>query len=108
MIAAGDLDRKITIQRIAITRDSIGGTVEGYVNLHVNVPARVEAYNGREKFHEHSDREISYRQRIFKIRYISGLLATDRIVYNGENWDIQRIDEPDRRATLRIFAQVAE
>lgn len=107
-IAAGEYDRRITIQRFAITRGSAGSLVESWINLYSNVPARVKPFTGREKFHPESEREISYKTNRFTIRYIAGLTEKDKIIYEGKSWDILNFAEIGRKEALEITAQVAK
>lgn len=108
MIFAGQLDRRITIQQQVITRDAMGAPVEGFSSQYKNVPAAIKPLSGREKFHVESQREMTYRQYKFTIRYILGLTERHRIVWDGYNWDILYMAELGRREGWEILAQIAK
>lgn len=108
MLAAGELRYKIAIQALVSSRDAMGGTVETWTTQYANVPAAVDDFTGREKFHVESDREISYLQKRIKIRYIRGLSPIHRIIHDGVVYDIVRIEELGFREALRFTVQSAK
>lgn len=108
MQAAGDFRYKISIQSLVESRDAMGGSVESWTTLYANVPAAIDDFTGREKFHVESDREISYLQKRMRIRYINGLTAKHRIIYNNIIYDIVRIEELGFREALRFTVQSAK
>ena len=107
MIAAGSLDRRISIQQCNITRDAMGAAKESFTTQYANVPAMFKALTGREKYKVESAREIGYFQARFTIRYIAGLTKKHRILFEGEYYDILNISEMVRRQGQEILAQKA-
>lgn len=108
MQAAGEFKYKIAIQTLTQSRDAMGGVVEGWTTQYANVPAAIDDFTGREKFHVESGREISYLQKRIKVRYIRGLTAVHRIIYDGTVYDIVRIETLGFREALRFTVQSAK
>lgn len=108
MIPAGKFKYKISIQSLVVSRDAMGGETEAWVTQYANVPAFVEDFTGREKFHVESAREISYSQKRMEIRYIKGLNTIQRILYNGIVYDVVRIEELGFRESIRFTVQSAK
>lgn len=89
------LSRKIVIQRLTLTPDSVGGFSESWVTLSSPF-ARCKPMTGREVLR--ADRLNSPQMYEFIIRWRSGLLMTDRIQFRGELYNIRsivNIDEAD-------------
>lgn len=108
MIPAGKFKWKVTIKALVITRDAMGGTVESWTNVYANIPAFVEEFSGREKFHVESAREMSYNQKRVETRYIRGINKTHKILYDSELYDILRIETIGFREGSRFTIQLAE
>ncbi len=109
MMPAGLLKHKVSIQRHVVTRDEMGGVVSEWSTLYANLPAQVEDYSGREKFHAESEREITYTIKTARIRYIDGLTTKDRVLYAGKAYDILKVeDNIDFRESVRITMQLAK
>lgn len=96
---AGQLDRRINIERTFSTLDEFGRDVPAW-NTIAKVWAQVEFGAGTET---RATMEVAAEQRrTFRIRWLSGLLSTDRIVYEGKSWDILDIAELGRRDGLLV------
>lgn len=106
--AAGSLDRRIHIQERIITRNQMGEPKEQFSIRYPNVPAALKPFTGREKFNVEAAREISYKQYRFVTRYISGLTAKHRIIFEGEVYDIVYLAEIPRRQGWDIYTQLAK
>lgn len=102
---AGDLDRKITIEKPVTVQDSTGEEVKDWV-VFATVPARVQGVSGRNKIL--NDQDVSLADVIFTIRYLPGLSVLMRIIYEGNEYRIHPFKELGRRegheipATLKV------
>lgn len=105
-MTAGNLDQLITLQRAVETSDGIGGTTRAWADL-VDDPtvwAGVKAKSGREGMAE--GRINAVYVVVFTIRNRSDLSEVDRIVWNGEAYNIRGImREGERGLYLRIEAE---
>lgn len=94
---AGLRDRRIVILRRTAARDSMGGVEVAYETL-ADVWAKVEFKSGGEVF-ESSSRKAR-RSAEFHILYLAGVDNMCRVRFDGEEYDVVSIDEPERRKTL--------
>lgn len=81
-MAAGKLDRKITIQRKTETQLPSGEPVEAWANLAVRRSASMWPYKGAEGFA--APETTAYEQIEFRVRYsadVAALSPKDRIIY---------------------------
>jgi SPP1 family predicted phage head-tail adaptor len=94
-MSAGDLDRRITIQRARVTLNGFNEPIETWDDL-VSVRAKrtdasaTEAYRAQEV-----GAQISAR---FKIRHsseVADIRPRDRIVFNDREYNITRVSEPE-------------
>jgi SPP1 family predicted phage head-tail adaptor len=99
---AGRLDRRVTLQSRVLTRNSQGEEVVTYTDLG-DVWAEKQDLRGREYFTaQQVSADISTR---WRIRYVEGLTALNRLVYEGINYDIQHVAEIGRREGLELFTR---
>lgn len=97
----GKYDRRITIQALTAGQGVTGAPTETWTD-YLTVWAN-QYSSGRElEAAKQINAEISTQ---FQIRYISGLSATMRIIYDGLQYDIDHIIEVGRRDRLNIFAK---
>lgn len=97
-LRAGELDRRITIQRLSVTRGNLGEELKGWTTV-ATVWAKVEVDAGGEEFRA-LQRTASQTAR-FTIRYRAGISPKDhRVVYQGRVYEIEDVAEPDRIKTL--------
>jgi SPP1 family predicted phage head-tail adaptor len=91
MMDAGNLDQRITFQRRTETPDGGGGTTRTWANLPSTptVWANVKAKGGRESLME--GRVNATFVVVFTIRQRSELTELDRIIWNGEAYNIRGI-----------------
>jgi SPP1 family predicted phage head-tail adaptor len=75
---AGDLDRRIIIQRLTTGESPSGEPIETW-NAVATVWAKVEQQSGREFFA--TAQEVSERKTVFRIRYMPDLTVLDRVIY---------------------------
>jgi SPP1 family predicted phage head-tail adaptor len=101
---AGKLDRRITLQRYGITYNDDNEPVEGFTDL-ATVWASWRRASARETL---ASAEINAAATdVFEIRWssvVSEINPKDRLIYQGDVYDIQAVAEIGRREGLRIDA----
>lgn len=105
-MTAGAKDQQITLQRATATADGIGGTTKAWANLATDatVWAAVRAKAGKEGMVE--GRMAATFVTLFTIYNRSDLSELDRIVWNGENYNIRSLRrEGGRNLDLVIEAE---
>ncbi|MDP9571474.1 UNVERIFIED_ORG: SPP1 family predicted phage head-tail adaptor [Agrobacterium larrymoorei] len=96
---AGKLDAKITVQYSTSVVQPGGNRITTW---HDFIDARAEVIqSGTEQFFR-AYGAVDVAQTIFRVRHISGLLATHRIVYGGVNYRITKINEIRRKRGFEI------
>jgi len=106
MVGSGDMNRRATFQRATVTFDSFGGEVETWGTLaSVYIHRRDASANENYKAQEVGS-SLSMR---FRIRY-SSLVATlnprDRVLYNGDVYNITGVRETKRNRWLEVDAVI--
>lgn len=103
-MTAGRMDQRITLQRKVLTPDGAGGTSMSWVDFASNPRpwAEVQAKAGRESMVE--GRMAAQFTVLFLIYNRSDVTETDRILWNGEAYNIRGI----RRETGRALRLVIE
>ncbi|MDP2330414.1 MAG: phage head closure protein [Reyranella sp.] len=96
---AGDLDRRITIERFTETQGPSGEPILEW-NALATVWAKVDQQGGREFFA--SIQEVSERKVVFRIRWIEGLTVLDRVVCDGDLHDIEEVRRLGRKEGLEL------
>ena len=102
-INSGELDRKLTIQHQIGAKDEFGHTDMTWTNLHVDIPCGFKTIKGGEVWE--STQDVGNLTTDFKIRFITGITPSMRIVFEGANYDIKRVVEIPRRRGYVIQAQ---
>jgi len=98
----GNMDRRIAIQRLTVTRDAVGGVSETWADA-FHVWAEIPRQTGTENAIADADRAQDTRQ--FRIRAFAGIASnTYRIKYQGRIYDIRHITEEGRADRLLITA----
>ena len=98
---AGSLDRRLTILRRTLARNAYGEQVEEFETLDTVWAAKLDT-TGRELFTAKGT--IGENSTRFRIRYRSDLYLTDRLSYNGTEYDITQIAELGRKDGLELVA----
>lgn len=102
---AGNLDRRITIQRATYTQNALGEQIIATWNTLATVWAEVMPVSDGERIRAlEVSAEITTR---FRIRYSSTVASVnpkDRISYDGRVYDISGVKEIGRREGLEITA----
>ena len=98
---AGELDRRITLQRATTAPNGFNEPVESWTDL-ATVWAQQRPDRGAERF---AAQEIVGRAVMtFHIRYRTDVRTTDRILYQGRIWNILDVREVGRRVVTAIVA----
>lgn len=88
---AGELNRQITIQQLLQSKDSEGGLVDSWSDFATDIWASVDNYSGNEPSIVKHGGLVGVSRVLFKIRYLSGISNTMRIVYDGKNHAIKHV-----------------
>lgn len=102
-ISIGDLRSRITFQTATRVSDSQGGFTETWSNLATNptVYAYLAAVSSRERLFSE---QIQYqRSHVIVIRYRSDLDTSMRITYEGREFQIKGIRNPEERKAFLIL-----
>lgn len=84
---AGSLDKKITIQQLGNAVDDFGGIIEGGYQDFATVWASINPVTGKEVFLSNTDfSTVSHK---IKTRYLAGVDASMRIVWNDRVFEIK-------------------
>lgn len=108
MMPAGDFKYIVSIMSYVQRRDAMGGMTGSWVAKYSNLPAFVEDFAGKEKYSDESSRDINYARKRIKIRYIKAVTVRDRILYDGEQYDILRIEQLGFREATRFLVELAK
>ncbi len=100
---AQGLDRRVRIERRVAVRDALGGEAVTYA-LRARVHAEVIHTRGREAFLNQQMQPTADIE--FRIRWRNDVAQTDRVVHDGQAYDIQYLAEMGRRRRLRIVAKL--
>lgn len=101
---AGRLDRRVSLQSRTLTQDAQGQNVETWSTL-AQVWARKVDAAGREYFAAQGVQAEA--NSVFEIRYRSDVTVLHRLVYDGLQHDIVRIEEIGRREGQRLFCRAS-
>ena len=99
---AGQIDRRIVIERNTTTDDSLGEPIDSWATL-ATVWAEVREPRGREFFA--GGQRVAEVDTVFIIRHRTDVTAKDRINYDSKLYDIQFIGEIGRTVGLEIMAK---
>lgn len=102
---AGRLDRRVTLQRRALTRDVYGGEVPNWTD-YATVWAGREDKRGREEFEAGAVRGEA--QAVFRLRHRPDVRVEDRVLDAGTIWDVISVAEVGRRDMLELAAKRAQ
>lgn len=99
---AGNLDRRLTIQRVTLSQNDYGEEVETWADI-----ARVWAWkrdvSARERFA--SAQTLAERTTVFQIRFRDDVNSKDRVVCEGRTYQITGITEVGRRQGLDLTCE---
>lgn len=96
---AGKLDRAITIQRVATTVNGYGTSDETWTDV-ATVRAQRVTTSTEEFIRAYG--ESAEAVAIFRTWWIDGVKLADRVVFEGQNYDIKETKEIGRREGLEL------
>lgn len=100
-LRAGELDRRIVVQRAAHATDSFGHEVATWRDM-ATVPAKVTPVSDSERLRaQEIAASLTHR---FVIRWGFGVTVEDRIAYEGRTFEISGVKEIGRRVGQEITA----
>ena len=99
------LNRIIEIQRRSVARDAGGGEVETWATF-ATVWANVNDTDADELHIEAAARIEAVRHARMRIRWMTGVDETQRVVYGDRAWGIRGIAEIGRREFLELIVQL--
>lgn len=105
---AGALDRPIRIETPVETQDEFGQPIVVWQTL-ASVWANVRSVDAIESYT--ASRELATTAKRFLFRWVTGLTAKDRIVYEGRNYDIVSIAEREQRgreAWVEVMGEIKQ
>jgi SPP1 family predicted phage head-tail adaptor len=104
-VRAGRLRHLVTIQTRGETRNPDGGSVPAWADFAVGVPAEFQSVSGREYLSAGAlQAEVTAK---ITIRYLSGVLPSMRVVFDGLNYNIAAV-LPDPTARRHMTLMVSE
>lgn len=106
-LKAGELNRRVTIQRLVITTNETNEDVPGWIPV-ATVWAKFEPRTKGSGDEFAADQRSSRQIAFFTVRYRAGLDPTMRLVFDGEIYQIDAIGEPERRVFLELQTYVRE
>ena len=103
----GTLDRRVTIQTRSISTDAYGSPIEAWADT-ATVWAGVDypKTGSLEQFYDAVN--IATTSVTFTIRYRAVSLSENRVKYNGEEYDIERVGEIGRRNFTTLGAKLRQ
>lgn len=102
---AGALNRLITIERSVDVQDATGQPIPTWQRL-CRAWAAVDSSDAAERFQ--NAREVGHKWRVFTIRWRDDIDFNQRIVYEGEYYNIRKINEIERRGRSKFLDITAE
>lgn len=103
LVAAGTLDRRITLEQVSRTQNGKGEPIETWSTL-AEVWAEAREPTGRELFA--AEQRTAQIDRVFTLRWRDDLTPDHRIRYGGQIYDIDSIVEIGRKEGLKVHARV--
>lgn len=101
-LRAGELNRRITIERKSVALDEQNAPIETWAALASNVPAAFRPVSGTDEV-QGNEQSAQVRAE-FWLRFKAGITTEDRIDYQGRKFDILDVVEINFREGLRLPA----
>lgn len=95
---AGNLDRLITIERFANAVDDFGTPAETWSHV-ATLRAQIVTASTDEAIHNGAEADTVI---VFRTRWLAGVTVADRIVYQGDPFNIRETVEIGRRKGLEL------
>lgn len=103
MIRAGDLDRRIAIQRATTTRDPDTNEEIPSWSTVATVAAGVRQTAGREFLD--GSAMVGEQRAVFVIRFLGGVTVLDRVLFGSTVFDLDDVREIGRREGLELHGR---
>ncbi|MEO4040360.1 phage head closure protein [Hoeflea sp. CAU 1731] len=105
MIQSGKLDKTIVLQRETETVDAFGQKTSTWAEIDT-VRAGLRERTTREFMQPFGENETGVL--VFKIRYLGGLTTDDRVIFDGDAFNIKEIAEIGRRRGLLLRCEATQ
>lgn len=107
MLAAGTLDRRVTISQIVKTQSESGQVNTTWSALLSDIPARIVPTSGGQNFE--ADQRVSANVYTFQVRYMGVLISAGmRLTYNNEVYNISYVSEIGRKDGFEIRCETKD
>ncbi len=103
MLRAGELNRRLTLQRQDVTRGSSGGIEKRWSDIAVNIACAVRELSGNERQSSSAGGKVAVARTEFTIRWRPGVVAQMRALYGGRIYDIQHVSDFKARREFLIL-----
>jgi len=104
----GHMDRRIQLQSATLTTNGYGERTESWAT-YATVWAAIVYKGGSEKV---SGDQVSSTNKVeFRIRYstdVSGCVASDRVLYNSQYYQVLAVEEIGRREGLTLICELRD
>jgi SPP1 family predicted phage head-tail adaptor len=100
----GRRDRRVVVQRFAESRNAFNEIEKAYTDLYT-VWAHVKTQSGKEALQ--AEQVVASNIVVFNIRFLP-ITTQDVLLYNGQVYDIQSLNEIGRRKELELICTTAE
>jgi len=97
----GELDQLIDIKREALTTDDMGGSTIVLTNIAADLWAKVSPMSGNEA--ERFDKLNATMTNRFVVRFRDDVREDDRIVWDGEEYNIRSIEKAGSRKLYTVM-----
>lgn len=101
-LRAGDLDRRITIQRASATRDALNNPIPAWSDLAEVKASKREVSDAERRAAQENAAEISTRFQIHWSPTVADINPKDRVIYDAIVHEIVAVKELGRRQGLEI------
>lgn len=91
-MSVGRLRNRIAIQRPTVVQDAFGGATTTWATWKTVWGRNVVRYSGEKDYVMQTE---NITRMVFEIRYLSGVAAKDRVVWDGRTFDIEGVLNPD-------------
>lgn len=102
MIAAGKLNRRITLQTPTVTRGASGGVVKAWSEV-AQVWAAVRHFSGNERQASSAGGQVAEARTEFTMRYRAGITPKARVLYGGATYNIRHVNNVMERGEILVL-----
>lgn len=96
----GELDNKITIQRVIESQDATGALKQTWVT-YVELYAGIDPYGGGEKWADTN--LVATNLHKLKMRYVPGVTTKMRVKFDNRTFDIQNVENVGEKGVVLIL-----